>query len=69
MDILLCGWDTKPVHHIRGMSHASTTPGVTRGSPRVSQGAWGGYPLGQADQALKALTTQHAQGKLAIDVA
>jgi hypothetical protein len=31
MDILLCGWDTKPVHHIRGMSLTSTTPGVTSG--------------------------------------
>jgi NADPH:quinone reductase len=28
-----------------------------------------GYPLAQADQALKALSTQHTQGKLAIDVA
>jgi NADPH:quinone reductase-like Zn-dependent oxidoreductase len=28
-----------------------------------------GYPLAKADQALKALTTQHTQGKLAIDVA
>lgn len=27
------------------------------------------YPLAQADQALKALTTQHTQGKLAIDLA
>jgi len=34
MDILLCGWDTKPVHHIRGMSLPSTTPGVTRGPRR-----------------------------------
>jgi len=34
MDILLCGWDTKPVHHIRGMSLPSTTPGVTRGRRR-----------------------------------
>jgi hypothetical protein len=28
-----------------------------------------GYPLAQADQALKALTTRHTQGKVAIDVA
>jgi len=34
MDILLCGWDTKPVHHIRGMSLPSTTPGVTKGRRR-----------------------------------
>ena len=27
------------------------------------------YPLAQADQALKALTTQHTQGKLAISLA
>jgi len=50
MDILLCGWDTKPVHHIRGMSLSSTTPGVTsvlaiseltvvRGARPVVQGA------------------------------
>jgi hypothetical protein len=34
MDILLCGWDTKPVHHIRGMSLSATTQGVTRGPRR-----------------------------------
>jgi hypothetical protein len=27
------------------------------------------YPLAQADQALKALTSQHTQGKLAITLA
>ncbi len=44
MDILLCDWDTKPVHHIRGMSLPSTTPGVTRGAgssnaPRLPGGS------------------------------
>src|SRR5437773_10550929 len=45
MDILLCGWDTKPVHHIRGMSLSSTAPGVTR-SAGIGRRDTGFLPVG-----------------------